>query len=52
MISTAARGVLQSLLAVVFISNEHLSGSRMVSIGIILTGSIFYVWNTHQSFLK
>ncbi|WWC63754.1 uncharacterized protein I303_106359 [Kwoniella dejecticola CBS 10117] len=43
-ISTAVRGVLQSLLAVVLLPNESLSGWQVVSIGFILAGSIRYTW--------
>ncbi|WVF65289.1 hypothetical protein IAT40_000013 [Kwoniella sp. CBS 6097] len=43
-ISTAVRGVLQSLLAVVLLPNESLSFSAIVSIFFILVGSARYTW--------
>lgn len=43
MISTAARGILQSLLAVVVLRHERLTRSRVISIGVILTGTMLYV---------
>lgn len=46
MISTAARGVLQSALAVVFLGAERLTASRIKSIAVILTGTMLYVSTT------
>ncbi len=43
MISTAARGVLQSLLAVTFIPGERLTSSRVNSLAVILFGTLSYV---------
>ncbi|WVQ63630.1 uncharacterized protein L199_001783 [Kwoniella botswanensis] len=43
-ISTAVRGVLQSLLAVVLLPNEQLSTWQVISISFILLGSIRYTW--------
>ncbi|WVW79651.1 hypothetical protein I302_101620 [Kwoniella bestiolae CBS 10118] len=43
-ISTAVRGVLQSLLAVVLLPNESLSTWQVISICFILLGSIRYTW--------
>ncbi|OCF56161.1 hypothetical protein L486_06102 [Kwoniella mangroviensis CBS 10435] len=43
-ISTAVRGVLQSLLAVILLPNEQLSTWQVVSICFILLGSIRYTW--------
>ncbi|KIW58331.1 hypothetical protein PV05_02859 [Exophiala xenobiotica] len=42
MISTAARGVLQSLLAVTFIPGERLTSSRVNSLAVILFGTLSY----------
>ncbi|KIW47702.1 uncharacterized protein PV06_00371 [Exophiala oligosperma] len=44
MISTAARGVLQSALAVVFLGAERLTASRIKSIAVILTGTMLYTF--------
>jgi len=43
-ISTAVRGVLQSLLAVLLLPNESLSMASVISIGFILAGSGGYTW--------
>ncbi|KAK5040554.1 hypothetical protein LTS07_001052 [Exophiala sideris] len=44
MISTAARGVLQSILAVLFLGHERLTRSRVTSIGVILGGTMLYTF--------
>ena len=47
-ISTAVRGVLQSLLAVLLLPNESLPLPAIVSIVFILTGSAGYTWQKEQ----
>ena len=47
-ISTAVRGVLQTLLAVLLLPNEGLTGSQVVSIFFILAGSAAYTWVKEQ----
>ncbi|KIV86184.1 hypothetical protein PV11_01814 [Exophiala sideris] len=42
MVSTAARGVLQSVLAVFFLGAERLTASRVKSMAVILTGTMLY----------
>ncbi|ORX36335.1 hypothetical protein BD324DRAFT_489113 [Kockovaella imperatae] len=44
MISSAARGVLQTMLAVYFFG-DIISSGRMVSIALIITGSVLYVYS-------
>ncbi|KAJ3022800.1 UNVERIFIED_CONTAM: hypothetical protein HDU68_008940 [Siphonaria sp. JEL0065] len=51
MISSAFRGVLQTLLAVLLF-NDVISVSRIISITFILTGSCFYVWIKSQEAAK
>jgi GDP-fucose transporter C1 len=48
-ISTAVRGVLQSLLAVMLLPNESLSLEAVISIIFILAGSAGYTWQKEQS---
>ncbi|KAJ7247891.1 hypothetical protein B0H12DRAFT_733514 [Mycena haematopus] len=47
MISSAVRGVLQSLLAMWFFQ-DVISGGRATSIAVVLGGSIYYTWVKHK----